>query len=88
MSSSWPAARWPRRVRLFLLLSLLVALAVLPLAGFAVAQLYGQWVDGQRRSERQLELEPSRLQDASGQAVNEPSALARPPVPAATRPES
>jgi signal transduction histidine kinase len=41
-------------VRLFLLLSLLVALAVLPLAGFAVAQLYGQWVDGQRRSERQL----------------------------------
>lgn len=54
MSSSWPAAKRPRRVRLFLLLSLLVALAVLPLAGFAVAQLYGQWVDGQRRSERQL----------------------------------
>ena len=54
MSSSWPAAKRPRRVRLFLLLGLLVALAVLPLAGFAVAQLYGQWVDGQRRSERQL----------------------------------
>lgn len=54
MSSSWPAAGPPRRVRLHLLLGTLVALAVLPMVGFAIALLYGQWTDGQRRAEREL----------------------------------